>query len=68
MEENNRLFNLIKLATEGDTKATFEIILMFENLINKEAKINGMFSQDCKDYIIDNLIKNIKNFKKIKNF
>ncbi len=46
-------------------KATFEIILQFEPLINKYSTIDGVLNQECKDYIIDNLIKQIRKFKKI---
>lgn len=66
MKENKELLRLINLAVNGDMKSTFEIILKFENLINAEAKINGRFNQDCKDYIVDQLIKYIRTFKKIK--
>ena len=45
---------------ENDIKATFELILQFEDLINKESIINGILNQDCKDYIIDKLLKQIK--------
>lgn len=62
---DKELVRKIILAKKGDMKATFEIILAFENLINRECKIKGKFNEDCKDYIIDHLIKNIKNFKKI---
>lgn len=66
MKDNEQLYYLIRNAQKGNTKATFEIILRFEPLINKYSKINGKFSQECKDYIIDDLIKNIKNFEKNK--
>ena len=70
MEEiynDDELFDLIKKAViEKDINAKFEIIIIFQNLINKEAKINGQFSQECKDYIEDKIIKKIDKFKKIK--
>ncbi len=66
MEENKKIFQLIYLSVNGDMKATFELILKFEPLINKYSKVNGKFDQESKDYIIDQLIKNIKEFKKIK--
>lgn len=65
---NRELFELIDLAVKEDRQATFEIILHFEDLINYESKINGVFNQECKDYIEDNIIKYIKTFKKIKKF
>ena len=64
-KEDYKLYKLIKLAKQNNTKAIFEIILMFENLIDKNCYINGCFSQECKDYIIDRLLIEIKKFKKI---
>lgn len=63
--EDRELINLIKLAKKGDIKATFEIILIFEKNIDRQCYINGKFNQECKDYIIDKLFEEIKNFKKI---
>ena len=65
--ENKELFELIRKAVAGEMKATFEIILNFQDLICKEAKINGKFNQECKDYIEEQLIKYIKTFKKFEN-
>lgn len=63
--ENRELVNLILNAKENNINATFKIILEFEDLINKESIVNGVFNQECKDYIIDKLLKQIKKFKKI---
>ena len=65
MIENDKLYKLIKNAVAGDLKSTFEIIVEFENLINEECYIDGKFNNECRDYVVDNLLKNIKNFKKI---
>ncbi len=64
-EEDKKLYELLLLAKKGNTKATFEIILMFEKYIDKHCYINGCFNQECKDYIIDKLYIEIKKFKKI---
>ena len=66
MEDKKLLYYLIKQAKKGNKRATFEIIIRFEPLINKHSKINGEFNQECKDYIIDKLLKKIKDFKKIR--
>ncbi len=66
MEDKKLLYNLIKQAKKGNKRATFEIIIRFDPLINKHSKINGEFNQECKDYIIDKLLKKIKDFKKIR--
>lgn len=63
--EDKKFIELLLLAKKGNTRATFEIILMFENYIDENSYINGSFNQECKDYIIDKLFDEIKNFKKI---
>lgn len=62
---NEELAKNIRLAVKGDEKAIYEIIATFHNLILKESRINGHFSPECKDYIEDKIIKDIKNFKNI---
>ena len=64
-KDNQELVLLIKKAVQGSSKAKFEIILMFENLINKKSRINGNYSQECRDYIEDKLFDAIEKFKKI---
>lgn len=64
MKKYDLLYKLINDALEGNTAATFELILHFEPLINKYSKIDGRFDQECKDYIIDRLFKKINNFRK----
>ena len=64
MRNNKEIYNLIDSALDGNTAATFNLILQFEPMINKYSRINGEFDQECKDYIIDNLLKQIKKFKK----
>lgn len=63
--EDYKLYELIKDAVNCDMKATFEIIIMFEDYINKKCFINGAFNQECKDYVIDKLLAEIKKFKKL---
>ena len=62
--KNRELVDLIIKAKENDIEATFKIILEFEDLINKESMINGIVNQECKDYIVDKLLKQINKFKK----
>ena len=63
--KNRELVDFIIKAKENDIEATFKIILEFEDLINKESMINGIVNQECKDYIVDKLLKQIKKFKEI---
>lgn len=65
MMNNKELVMNIRKAVNGNLESTFKLILEFESVINNECKINGRFNQDCKDYIVDNLIMKIKKFKKL---
>lgn len=67
IEMNNKeLYEVIKKAVNGDMKAKFEIILIFQELIEKESYINGKYSEECKDYIEDRILKDIEYFKYFK--
>ena len=63
---NRELFEVIDKAVDGDVKAKFEILIIFEPLINSESYIKGIFSQECKDYIEDKVFEYIEKFKTIK--
>ena len=65
MMNNKELVMNVRKAVNGNLEATFKLILEFESVIDNECKINGRFNQDCKDYIVDNLILKIKKFKKL---
>ena len=65
---NKELAEKIRKAVAGDNKAKFELILIFENIINEKAKINGCFSQECKDLIEDKIFDYIEKFGKRKKF
>ena len=55
---NKELYEVIKKAVNGNMKAKFEIILEFDELISKNSKKLGKYSEECRDYI-----KAIENFK-----
>lgn len=61
---NEEIVLNIKNAIDGNLGATFNLILQYENLIDEECVIGDKFSQECKDYVVDHLLKRIKNFKK----
>ena len=63
---NKELYEVIKKAVNGNMKAKFEIIIMFQELIEKESYVNGQYSEECKEYIEDKIIKDIENFKYFK--
>lgn len=60
---NKELYDVIKKAVNGNMKAKFEIILEFDELISKNSKKLGKYSEECRDYIEDRILKAIENFK-----
>ncbi len=60
---NKELYEVIKKAVNGNMKAKFEIILEFDELITKNSNKLGKYSEDCRDYIEDRILKAIENFK-----
>ena len=60
---NRELFEVIEKAVDGDVKAKFEILIIFEPIINSESYIKGIFSQECKYYIEDKVFEYIEKFK-----
>lgn len=63
---SNRDFaKVLQKAVSGDIEATYKIIDIYDGLILKNSTINGKYNQECRDYIEDRIIKEIKKFKKI---
>lgn len=56
---------ILQKAVNGDINATYKIIDIYDGLILKNSTIEGKYSQECRDYIEDKIIKEIKKFKKI---
>lgn len=67
IDENIDLFKLIDLATNGNKKAKWEIIWKFQDLINKVSSINGIFDEECQEYVEKALFKSIEKFQTLKN-
>ena len=63
---NKELFAIIERAVDGDVKAKFEILILFDPLIRNESYIKGKFNQDCKEYIEDKLFESIEKFRTLK--
>lgn len=65
-EISNREFAVIlKKAKTGDMESIYKIIKLYEGAIVNESIIKGRYSQECRDYIEECIIKDIKKFKKI---
>lgn len=48
---NKELFEVIKKAVDGEVKAKFEILILFDPLIKSESYIKGKFDQECKEHL-----------------
>ena len=65
-EVNDREFvKTLDKAVKGDINAVYEIIDIYDGLIFRHSIINGVYNQECRDYLEDKIIEKIKNFKKI---
>lgn len=62
---NKEFAQILKKATEGNIECIYKIIEIYEGSIVNNATINGAYSQECRDYIEEQIIKNIKKFRKI---
>jgi len=60
---NEEFVLLLQKATKNDKDAIYEIIKMYEKLIYKHSYVNGKFDEDCRSYIIADVIAAIKKFK-----
>ncbi len=56
---------ILQKAVSGNIEATYKMIDIYDGLILKKSIKNGKYSQECRDYIEDRIIKEIKKFKKI---
>lgn len=63
---NSEIVENIEKAVKGDLEATFILIIQYENLIEKNCKINGKLNLECRDFVIEKLIKDIKKFRNVK--
>lgn len=62
---NKEFAQILKKATDGKIEYIYKIIEIYEGAIVNNATINGTYNQECRDYIEEQIIKNIKKFKKI---
>ncbi len=53
---------LLKIKS-GDNEMLVLILNMYEGLIKKSSYINGVFDEDCKSFITERLMKELKNKK-----
>ena len=60
---NKNFVKLLQQAMSGDNQAMYQIIQMYQKLINKNSYINGEFDEDCRAYIESKLVEAIKKFK-----
>ena len=54
---------LLQQATYGDMDAIDKILRLYEPLINHHCMISDKYDEDCRQYIMLNLVKRIAKFK-----
>lgn len=56
------VFDLIRLAQNGDRQAEVELIQRYEPLINKYSRQDGRLNEDCKQQLILEFILAVRRF------
>jgi len=56
---------LLHLAMTGDAEAVNEILRLYLPLINRNSVIDGVFDEDCRQYISLRVVKAIPKFRGI---
>jgi len=54
---------MLQKAILGDMDAVNEVLCLYEPLINYYSLIDGKYDEDCRQYIMEHLIKRISKFK-----
>jgi len=54
---------MMQKAILGDVEALNKLLYIYEPLINYRSKIDGEFDEDCRQYIMMRIMKNIPKFK-----
>ena len=55
--------DILRLAQSGDRQAQNEILLQYMDLINRNCFIDGAFDEDCRQYIMLRIVKQLPRFK-----
>lgn len=63
--EDKEFKNLLEKAMEGDSKALEEIFIMYDPIITKYSRENGIIDNECKEYIKSEISLKIKKFKNL---
>ena len=61
--ENKTFETLLRAAIAGSHDALEVIFEMYDPLINKHSQINGVFDEDCKQYILMRIAIQISKFE-----
>ena len=63
----NSFSELLRKAVDGEPEAVDEILRLYLPLINRNSVIDGVFDEDCRQYILLHAAKQIKKFRGIGN-
>ena len=59
---NREFAEILQKAVKGNINAIYQIIEIYEGLILINSTFDGIYNQECRDYIEDKIIKEIKKF------
>jgi hypothetical protein len=61
---NNKLFSdILRRAQQGDAAAQNEILLQYAGLIDRKSLVDGKFDIDCRQYIMQRILKQLPKFR-----
>jgi len=52
MMKNDSFSELLRCAIDGDAEAADEILRLYMPLINRNSVVDGVFDEDCRQYIM----------------
>jgi hypothetical protein len=58
---------ILHRAIDGDRDAINQILLMYAPLIDRNSLVDGVFDEDCRQYIMLRIVKQLPKFRGQKN-
>ena len=61
--KNKSFTEIIHLAQNGNCDAQDELLRQFEGLIDRNCFVDGVFDYDCRQYIMQKIIRQLPKFR-----